>query len=440
MSRYVRTIAPATLFLALLFATPLFAASDHQQTVLDELNALKQRMAQLEQMLLNEPTSTTAEEESPLQPQAEDAITTATVVENVVEAIKRHGPEFNGALRFGYSFNDFNDQSKEKWGNADFNLFRLGVKGSYGKLSYNARYRWYRDYNFIEFGYLAYQFTDKTEVQFGISMVPFGIMPEASNNFWYGIPYFTGYGTDYDLGLKILHQNGPWNLQLAFYKNEEMGSSSKLERYSYDVLTVAGNDLAANEETNQFNARLTYTFTHGDLGQTELGISGQYGGLYNTITEDMGEHWAGAIHLHGNYGPWGLKLEVVEYDNNPENPEGVGDDVVYIGAFNDAYQVAAEGTIVVADLSYSIPVEWGPINNLKFYNDYSRLIKKESGFEDSQMNTLGCMVTAGDIYAYFDVIMGNNAIYIGGKNNPFAAGEKNADWQTKFNINIGYYF
>lgn len=452
-----RKIAVYTILSVLLWfvaASPLFAAHYDKQAVLDELQALKQRMAQLEQILLSDGASMPQPSVAlvpavPVEPSAtrneaavageKEPVTTATVVGNVLEAVKRHGPQLNGALRFGYTFDDYNEQNKEKGGDASFNLFRLGAKGSYGKLSYNARYRWYRDYDFIEFGYIDYQVTDNTEAQLGISLVPFGLLPEAANNFWLGIPYFTGYGTDYDFGLKLLHQNGPWDLQLAFYKNDEMGRSSKLERFSYDLVTTDA-DNARNEETNQVNARLAYTLDHGSVGKTELGISGQYGGLYNTVTEKMGDHWAGAVHLDGSYGPFGLKLEVIEYANNPENAAGVSDDTIVVGAFGDAFEIAAEGTIVVADLSYALDVDWGPISNLKFYNDYSRLIKKASRFEDSQMNTLGCMITAGDVYTYIDFIMGNNAQYIGGRNMPFAAGEEDAEWQTKLNINVGYYF
>jgi hypothetical protein len=50
------------------------------------------------------------------------------------------------------------------------------------------------------------------------------------------------------------------------------------------------------------------------------------------------------------------------------------------------------------------------------------------------------MVTAGPIYTYIDVISGKNALYLGGPRNSFEAGDRDADWGTKFNINIGYYF
>lgn len=199
-------------------------------------------------------------------------------------------------------------------------------------------------------------------------------------------------------------------------------------------------DTQTNEETNQFNARLAYTADHGDFGQTEFGLSGEWGQLYNSTTTDNGNHWAAAAHLNGNYGPFNLLLQVADYRYNPKNPAGVDDNSVLMGGFSDSFLVAADGTLYSAGLSYNLPVIWGPVSSLTFYEDYSRLVKNESTFEDSQINTVGCMVTAGPIYTYFDVISGKNSLYLNGPQDSFAGGTKGADWGTKFNVNIGYYF
>lgn len=365
------------------------------------------------------------------------------------------GPQLSGAIRFNYTLDDFSDSDKDKSGNLNFDLFSLGVDGSYQKLSYSAAYRWNSYQDFIHHAYLGYEVSETLGVQLGITLVPFGNMPYEFHNFWGGIPYYLGSDLDYDMGLKVIKSAGPWDLQLAFFKNEEWGSASKLERYSYDSVTAdeVKNDDGdvtayeqANEETNQVNARLAYTAEHGDLGKTEVGLSGEWGQLYNNLTGVMGDHWAAAAHLNGNYGPFNLLLQVTEYRYNPENPTGGADDgSVLIGGFSDAFLVAADGTLYSGGLSYDLPVNWGPVSNLTFYEDYSRLVKKEGSFADSQINTVGCMVTAGSIYTYVDVISGKNAPYLNvpSQNDPndsFAAGDRNADWGTKFNVNIGYYF
>jgi hypothetical protein len=117
-----------------------------------------------------------------------------------------------------------------------------------------------------------------------------------------------------------------------------------------------------------------------------------------------------------------------------------------MGAFGTAFPVASEGTLLVANLSYELPLEWGPIRSLTFYDDYSVLLKDEDGFDDTQINTLGILVTAPPIYTYIDLVMGKNAPFLGvpsdieGIPRGLGPGEPDADWETRFNINVGYYF
>ena len=103
--------------------------------------------------------------------------------------------------------------------------------------------------------------------------------------------------------------------------------------------------------------------------------------------------------------------------------------------------MAAKGTALVANISYDVPVGWGPITLLKFYNDYSILFKDQDDFAPSQINSLGCQVTAKPVYAYFDYILGKNAQYLGGGSEAFGAARDSDDqWHWRFNINVGYYF
>ena len=350
--------------------------------------------------------------------------------------------EIGGALRFNYALRSFDDDSRARGGDLEFDIFRIDVDGRYQNLLLSAQYRWYSFMDVIHHGWVGYDFTDRFQVQAGVTQVPFGLLPYASHNFWFGVPYYIGLEDDYDMGVKALYLNEPWDLQLAFFKNEEWGNPSKLERYSFDVVTDSANFPGqANEETNQVNARLAYMFDHGSLGSTEVGLSGQYGQLYNSITDDKGDRWAGAVHLNGFYGPFNLMLQAARYAYSPENPPGVDDDQILMGAFAVAAPVASEGTVYVANVAYDLPVEWGPISKLTFYNDYSILVKDEDDFNDSQINTLGCLVTAGPVFTYIDYILGKNAQFLGGGSEAFgAAADSDDEWNSRFNINVGYYF
>lgn len=417
---------------------------------IEEFNALKDRVAELEALLLRGqgPMATPAVQAAAAPVAAEQKAEAPSEGETVAVAATEEEAEttdhlkVGGALRMNYTYNDddrWHKDGKEKGGDFKFDLFRLDVNGSYNDVQLSAQYRFMENQNFIHHGWLGYNLTEKTGVQLGLTQVPFGLLPYASHNFWFGIPYYLGLEDDYDLGLKMLHQNGPWDMQLAFFKNGDFGNATDLERYSYDLVKEGDQQ---NEESNQVNARLAYRLDHGDLGNTEFGVSGQWGQLYNGDTGRNGDHWAAAAHVNGTYGPFNLMLEAIEYEHNPKNLAGVSDKTVRMGAFGYGHDVAAKGTVYVAGLSYDVPVSWGPVSQLTFYNDYSRLVKAEEDFEDSEINTLGCLVTAGPVYTYLDFIMGKNATWIGsiGEDGFGAGRHRDEGWNTKFNINVGYYF
>jgi len=95
----------------------------------------------------------------------------------------------------------------------------------------------------------------------------------------------------------------------------------------------------------------------------------------------------------------------------------------------------------VANIGYDVPVDWGPVTMLTFYNDLSILVKDEARYEDSSIDTLGCLITADPVFGYVDLIFGKNAPFLGGGANPLgSAAGSDGGWHTRFNINVGYYF
>lgn len=82
---------------------------------------------------------------------------------------------------------------------------------------------------------------------------------------------------------------------------------------------------------------------------------------------------------------------------------------ILMGAFGGSYEVASDASIYVLGISYGLPVEWGPITKLTFHDDFSYIDKDEDVVNSSQINTTGCMISAGSLYTYIDVIFGKNA-------------------------------
>ncbi len=347
--------------------------------------------------------------------------------------------DIGGALRVQYNYKDWDDKQDEKIGDFAFDTFRFNLDGEIGDMILSAEYRFYPEYDFtcIHHGWIGYNFNENWQGQIGVHQVPFGIQPYASHNFWFSGAYYNGFEDDYDMGIKALYNNGPWDLAFAFYKNGELGSPSDADRYSVDVLSTG----FENEETNQGNIRAAYTITHNDTCSTEFGISGQYGEIYNSITDDTGDHYAGALHIVGNYGNWNIQLEGVQYEYDPENPPEANDDVIYVGAYSYSWGIPTEAVMGIANIAYTLPVDFGPIDSLTFYSDNTIIDPDNSDWDETWQNVLGCLIAAGPVYTYIDIISAENMPFMGGSMvNNLDGWESSSDRNTRLNINIGYYF
>lgn len=360
--------------------------------------------------------------------------------------------DVGGALRFNYNLSSWKDGQKSRGGDFGYDVFRVNAKAQYKGVKLNAEYRLYSTGfggGMLKQGWLAYDFNEKNGIQIGLTQVPFGITQYNSHNWFFNLGYYVGLEDDHDMGIKYMYNSDNWEFRFAFFKNAEelrFGSSSDISdsRYSYDVSSIdidGDGDLdIRNKEVNQFNGKFNYKFGN-DHVKSKLGISAQYGGLYNLDTDKTGNHYALAGHYELNAGKLNVKAQVATYKYNSENPVGQPDNVVAMGAYGYPYLTAAEANMYTLAVSYSVPVSWGPISNLNFYNDFGMLDKAESGFEDTFMNITGVLVTAGQVYTYIDLAAGKDQPWLGPNwTNGLAEGDPDAEWHTRFNINIGYYF
>ena len=404
---------------------------------LEEMEALRQRLSELEQALADvqragsvgqADTSADKRDISGANASSEDR-SEATSAED-----ESDGVAFNGAVRFTGFWSDSDEAVQGTRGDSGLDIFRVGASGSIDDFMVSAEYRFYPFMDVIHHGWIGYEFDNEDQVQVGITRVPFGLLPYAAHSFWFGVPYYMGFSDDYDLGVKYIREDGPLDLQFAFFKNAEVASESDLGRYSFDVVSVGA---LRNEETNQFNLRAAYTFGMNTGCSHEVGVSGQWGELYNFDTQRRGDHWAAAGHLDTRCGRWNLQLEAARYDYDPAQPSAVGNHRIRLGGFESSYDLATEGTFAVANVAYNVPVDWAAIDQLICYNDYSVLFKDRSDFRKSQLNTTGCLIGRGPIFLYLDLIQANNMVYFGDGS---LAGDGESGWQTRFNVNIGYYW
>jgi len=377
-----------------------------------------------------------------------------------------------GAFRLNAIYTHFEGQTfplgtelRNDW---TWDTWRLNIDSYSQGLQFSFEYRFYPTFNthFIKYGWIGYRFNEDINLQFGVTQVPFGLLTYASHSWWFQAPYYVGLEDDHQIGFNYTHSLGKWMFNLAYFPlseprgtNEPSFGELSSARYSYDVIPVEGN---SNIERNQFNIRAAYISSAGDFG-----ISVQRLQIYNLVTQNIGSQFAIAGHYEQNWGRWNLKTEALYYNyrNVRDNNDNLLN-VVQMGAYGfGAYDVAAEAAMYVAGLAYNLPVSWGPISHIQFYNDYTytqkfntTIINGESvKFAPTQQNVLGALVTAGKIFAYFDMASGYNHPWItdafGGNSlgtgrgldfrepisdqNPIAG---NPGWNIRFNINLGYYF
>ena len=356
-----------------------------------------------------------------------------------------------GAIRANYAVGDYPSpgtgaasRAGEDRGNFALDTFRLNLDYADGPLLGKLEYRWYNGYNFMHTGWVGYQLDDASQLQVGVNRVPFG--PGAygvSQSWFFDQHYYLGLADDMDLGVKYSTAAGDWDWDIAYYvssENSMTGGTVDSTRYSYDVVNESG---TGYEERNQLNLRGIYHMAD-DASKTDLGFSLQFGQLDSQGAQDDGDHLAGSLHVVNKRNDFTIaaQLTYFKFDVDAAQPLGTAD-LVQLGAYDFPNTAAAEGWIPAISLSYYQPtpdIAW--LDYVIPYIEYSSIVKEASGFNDSELATLGMAWGHGGWYIYTDLVFSNGNEFVGG-DTPF--GDRlgaNAvdDWLTRFNINFGYYF
>ncbi|MFO7581131.1 carbohydrate porin [Guyparkeria sp.] len=417
---------------------PTMAMADDMTTqqILDEIEQLKQRVQTLQTDLEKERARNDqlAEKQESAEQKAAEAQQAAAAQEESDDGI-----DVGGAVRFNYTVNDDDQANKDRGGDLAFDTFRINFDGDIGDVILSAEWRWYEYMSVIHHAWVGYEFTDDLTARAGIFQVPFGVLPYNSHNFYFSSLYYVGLEDNYDFGIGTTYTPGDWRFDLALLKNDERGGSS-LESYSANVVgynypdtdAIAADEGAQNTQAvNTLAARAEYDYAITDKLTLKPGASLKYGQLDGSTGDGDGDYYAAAAHLVADYDRWNVQLQYTDWEYDLDDPTA---DFINYGYYAGLYTGPLSANAVTANVAYTMPVEWGPISSLSFYNDYSLIFDKNNDFEDTYMNVTGMAVSAGGLYAYFDII--------NGENQPFVANGMTSDGDdnTIFNINVGYYF
>lgn len=372
-----------------------------------------------------------------------------------------------GAIRANYVYGDYKESGGDgpergaNGGDFELDTFRINLDFAQDAWIGKAEYRWYSGYNFLHTGWIGYKFSETTQVEAGLTRVPFGVGPYGPANSWFfDQHYYVGLADDMDVGVKYSTKIGKLAVDLAYFGMAEPsfnGDSKESARYSYDIVDNGG-EYSHYEERNQLNARAIYSFPMASL-ENELGVSLQWGQLQadEAFAEDS-DAWAASIHDKISFDNWTVMLQLTQYnyDADYHADTGLSNDLIVMGAYDFAWPVASEGTIPAVAVSYTWkpPVEW--IDSITFYNDYSVILKDGTfpdgrDFNDSAMNVTGMAIASGGWYIYVDYAYSNGNYFVGNEGDVYGGdysssavgdfgADLNDDWNGRFNINFGYYF
>jgi len=419
----------------------------------DDLTALQQRVKQLEQELqaAQNALSEAEQQRDTALNQVDQAEDRLAEVNTEDEGITFGPLKIGGAIRANYAIGDYPESDNgaasravEDGGDFALDTFRINLDYQHEKWLGKVEYRWYPGYNFLHTGWVGYQFDEDRQLQVGVNRVPFGPGPYGVSQSWlFDQHYYLGLSDDMDLGVKYTQQLGRLKLDTAYYISDEgsyKGGSGDSSRYSYDVVNESGQGY---EEKNQFNIRATYNLP-GETINSDLGISLQYSELNSKGVQSDGNHYAASMHMVNMWNNFTLasQLTYYDYDVSAQQPLGT-DKLVQMGAYDFPSTAAAEAWIPAISLSYYQQTDNIPwLDYVIPYIEYSSIVKAESEFNDSQLATLGAAFGYGGWYIYADWAYSTGNEFVGGDTSFGDRLGANAqdEWESRFNINFGYYF
>lgn len=372
-----------------------------------------------------------------------------TLTEKILEDF-----EIGGALRYNVVTEFYGGDYDPLDTYVTSDTWRLNVKGSKQGIDLSFEYRFYPTFgtHFIHHGYFGFNLIDGLYTAIGVSQVPFGITGYASHSWWFQGPYYIGLEDDYDIGIKFDYSRLPnTEIFFAYYRESEpegpkFGGDVSFGgagpgRYSYDITSLnnpAFSDTSASiRELNHFHFRTTYQF----LNAATVGVSGQIGQIYNKALNSSQISTAFAGHIDADMGKWNFKAQYVYYNYNSKDDLGNKMDLIPLGAYGFKYNVASEGFLYVAGLSYTFNIDLGPLEYIQAYTDYTLFDKVNSSYHNSHHLIPGFTAKIGNIVTYFDLAIGKNHPWLTGDfGSGLGEGSSDASWNKRLNINIGYYF
>lgn len=382
---------------------------------------------------------------------------------------KKSPLKIGGAMRINYAYGTYGDADNphrrgQRIGDADLEVFRLNADLDYRNIISRLEYRWYDNYSMIHTAWLGYNLGELGTLKAGIVRVPFGPGAYGVSSSWYfDQHYYVGLADDMDLGVSWNNTLDKLQLDVAYYLQSEFqtdGDSLMSSRYNYDIVKWEEHADAAGvvewgagengfEEQHQVNLRAIYSIQE----VADIGVSLQYGLLKGTDVDDDGaNHYAVSAHMKNTVADFTLfsQCSYYAYNITDETPWGTGD-LIPMGAFDFAWPIAAEGFVPGLSLRYggidTSGISW--VDSVTPYVELSTVLKTVAHYNPSHLVVVGASWTLfSNLYVYSDVGLSNGNFFVGNNGDDYGninsvgdfGANGNDTWNTRVNLNFGYYF
>jgi hypothetical protein len=88
-----------------------------------------------------------------------------------------------------------------------------------------------------------------------------------------------------------------------------------------------------------------------------------------------------------------------------------------------------------------LPIDFEYVDKITIYDDLTYVDKQKRSFHNAFQHVTGVSFGIGDVYAYLDVASGLNHPWLNDTYGVgFGEGQSDPRWNTRFNLNVGYYF
>jgi hypothetical protein len=337
------------------------------------------------------------------------------------------GIDLGGAVRLNLGWRDYGPGSRN--GRPELELLRIDAAGRRGPAIFSLQYRWYDGFDAVHHAWAGWALDADRDLRVGVQQVPFGLLPYASQSFWFGSGYYLGIEDDYDLGVVYRDERGDRSWHAGVMVRDEYGTGANYDRYSFDVATT---ETLPYREVEHAVLRYARRFERGDWA-LEWGASGMLGRIEDRTDGSTFSHVAAALHLEAARGPWTLQGQWAHYDYD------VPGERIALSAFMFPFEVAARADVLSVNLVRDFDVSGSWLDSLRCYNNLSTTRVSGTGLADSWQNVTGCSIGKGPMFTYFDWIVGRNMWFVGGPG--IGISEPGGEtWRSRLNVNVGFYF